>query len=170
MRPMGNSSTPSRTNPGLIRLLGGLVALSLAWSLVPGAPDASAASQPQATPMCRPSRDIPERNRQTGSGVPTESDTVQETLIVGDTVYFVGPFTHVADAAGSNKQPRSTVAACSISTGTVLPFVADSIGYMNWALAQDGTRLFVAGEFTSVNGVPRPGLAAVDQVTGAVLA
>jgi len=37
------------------------------------------------------------------------------------------------------------------------------------AFARDGTRLYVAGGFAHVGGQPRPGLAAIDPVSGAVL-
>src|SRR5205823_13227554 len=85
----------------------GLALLRLG-SLVPLAQVASAAPSPTLTKMCLPTRSGPERvEADNGHHVPTESDTVQETLIFGDTVYLVGPFTSVADSDGHNSQARS---------------------------------------------------------------
>jgi ribosomal protein L24E len=136
------------------------------------APVASAVStvKPTIAPMCMASRETPERvEADNGHHVPTESDLVQASLIVGDTVYFTGPFTKVSDANNENSQPRQHLAACSLSTGEVLPWNPGTNGYTNWELAYDGERIYVGGEFTQIGGVARPGLAALDPTTGAVL-
>lgn len=90
------------------------------------------------------------------------------TEIIGDTLYVGGSFTTVTSPDGSTSVPRSNLAAFDLATGALRPaFRADANGVVR-ALATDGTRLFVGGSFTTVNGTSRQRLAAVDPTTGAV--
>src|SRR5688500_13658737 len=147
-------------------LVAGLVLVMLG-SLIPMA---SAAPEPTIGPMCMASRDTPERvEADNGHGVPTESRLVQTAFVLGDTVYLAGPFTHISDPNNDHRQPRMHLAACSLSTGQLLPWSPTTNGYTNWEFAWDGEKLFVGGEFTEINGIPRPGLAALDPAPGAVL-
>ena len=75
-------------------------------------------------------------------------------------------------------QPRLDLAAVDAQTGTVLPFRADvtrnvagSVRTLLTVPYADGSgaALYVGGDFTSIGGVPRAGIAAVDAETGAVL-
>jgi hypothetical protein len=69
--------------------------------------------------------------------------------------------------------PRLNLASVRMSTGEVLPFRADVEfarpgGASVVALATQGTRLYVAGDFRSIGGVSRQEIAAVDRTTGAL--
>ena len=89
-------------------------------------------------------------------------------LQVGSVVYLGGTFTTVRDQTGATVAPRANLAAFDLATGRLLTgFRADTNGPVR-ALATDGTRLFVGGSFTSVNGVTRNRVAAVNGATGAV--
>ena len=55
-------------------------------------------------------------------------------------------------------------------SGTPIPFAATGLGHRvdSLALSPDGSRLYVGGTFTTIGGVSRTGLAAVDTGSGAV--
>ena len=90
---------------------------------------------------------------------------VRAVLIVGDTVYAGGDFTQVRGPGGSPVVNRARLAAWDIRTGALRTgFAADANGRVN-ALASDGSRLFVGGDFTSIKGVSKARLAAVDPVS-----
>jgi hypothetical protein len=90
------------------------------------------------------------------------------TEIVGDVLYVGGSFTTVTSPDGSSSLARRNLAAFSLTTGELLPaFRADTNGIVR-ALATDGTRLFVGGSFTTVNGTSRSRIAAVSATSGAV--
>lgn len=94
--------------------------------------------------------------------------TVKTVLIVGDTVYAGGDFTQVRGPGGSPTVAKTRVAAFDRVTGAVRTgFTANANGFVR-KLATDGTRLFLGGSFTTINGVTRQRLAAVDPTTGAV--
>ena len=57
--------------------------------------------------------------------------------------------------------------AVNITNGELLPFVADTNGPVT-AMASDGTSLFIGGNFTTVKGVAKRGLAKINLATGAV--
>jgi hypothetical protein len=83
-----------------------------------------------------------------------------------NTVYLGGDFTAVRTS------PRAGLAAVNISTGVPDPaWQADtntggSVAAL--ALSSDGTRLYGGGVFTSLDGVARSGLAALNALTGTV--
>lgn len=92
--------------------------------------------------------------------------TVTDLTIVGDTLYIAGTFSTF------NGQPRSSIAAVLAATGELLswapsvtnnglPYIEEVIG--------DGNAAYFYGSFNTVGGVARPGIAAVDRNTGAVL-
>jgi hypothetical protein len=89
-------------------------------------------------------------------------------LTIGNTAYLGGAFTKVTSPDGKTVVPRQHLAAFNLSTGKLIQsFKADTDGTV-YALASDGTNLYVGGSFTHVNGESRARLAAVDPVTGAV--
>ena len=57
--------------------------------------------------------------------------------------------------------------AVNITNGELLPFLANTNGPVT-AMASDGTSLFIGGDFTTVKGVARRGLAKINLATGAV--
>jgi hypothetical protein len=88
-------------------------------------------------------------------------------------VYLGGDFTSVrppGSAAGTNEVTRTYLAAFSAATGALLTSFSHSLNGSVQALAvsPDGSRLYAAGEFTSVDGQSRPTLAAFDTATGAL--
>jgi hypothetical protein len=90
------------------------------------------------------------------------------TLLVGDVVYVGGTFTTATSPNGSQQVARANLAAFDANTGALLTtFRADTNGAVR-SLAHDGTRLFVGGSFSRVNGISRQRLAVVDPTTGVV--
>lgn len=88
----------------------------------------------------------------------------------GDTLYLGGTFTKVNGAA------RLRLAAISIATRKLLPWHPEATakkrrdGAMVNLLeaSPDGSTLFIAGDFATVDGAPRAGYAALDTATGKV--
>jgi PKD repeat protein len=112
----------------------------------------------------------------TADSLPTVqiNGVVWDQVVVGDTVYATGNFSQARPAgaaAGTSETPRSNILAYRLSTGALLPNWAPSLNGQGLAIeaSEDGTRVFVAGEFTTVSGVARPRLAALDATTGAVI-
>ena len=62
----------------------------------------------------------------------------------------------------------TNLAAFDMVTGTALPFVAYANNTVR-AIESDGSTVWVGGNFSAINGTVRPGLAALDAQTGAVL-
>jgi hypothetical protein len=90
---------------------------------------------------------------------------VDAVEIVGDTVYAGGRFANAVK--GALTQPRANLMAVSAITGDLLPFRADTNGTVN-AIVSDGSSLYVAGNFTMINGVARNRIAKLNLTTGAV--
>jgi trimeric autotransporter adhesin len=91
--------------------------------------------------------------------------TVNGLTVSNSTVYAGGGFTQ---ANGSN--PRSRLAAFNIATGSLLgwaPTVDNNVNTM--LLSPDGSRVIVGGAFANMNGVPTPGMGALDAVNGTSL-
>lgn len=84
---------------------------------------------------------------------------------VGNTMYAGGRFHRVVNSAG-NSFARNNMLAFDATTGAVQPFAPVVNGDV-WAIEQSGSALYLGGTFTSVNGVPRRGVAKID-ATGAV--
>ncbi len=89
----------------------------------------------------------------TVSSTPIASDLLDGTglsvLQVGTTVYVGGTFATVRDQAGTTTTSRANLAAFDVATGHLITtFRADTYRAVR-SLATDGTRLFVAGSFTT---------------------
>ncbi len=85
-------------------------------------------------------------------------------------VYASGDFTSVRPpgaAAGTSEVARNHFAAFDASTGAVLPFNHD-LSAKAWVMvpSADGGTLYIGGDFSTVDGVSRPKLAAFDTATG----
>jgi len=93
-----------------------------------------------------------------------DDGAVFKVLQVGSTLYAGGSFTSVTQGA---TVARQNVFSFDATTGAVQPF-APKVDGIVWALASDGGSLYVGGDFTSVDGVARRGLAKLDLTTGAV--
>lgn len=101
---------------------------------------------------------------------PDPNAMVAALVVDGDTIYAGGYFTVVG------QQARSNVAAIALD-GAILPWsteFAGALGYAGnpsqspdpptgvWAIAVSGATVYVSGDFATVGGVARPGLAALD--------
>lgn len=91
--------------------------------------------------------------------------------VVGNTVYVGGRFTNARPAgaaAGVNQTARSNFLAYNLTTGELITSFAPSFNAQvrTVVASPDGTRLYVGGDFTTVNGVSRSRIAAFDLATG----
>ncbi|MET0449329.1 MAG: hypothetical protein ABW004_13025, partial [Aeromicrobium sp.] len=94
-------------------------------------------------------------------------------VVVGNTVYVAGKFTTArpaGSAPGTNTVPRNNLLAYDIETGVLLPW-APSLNAQALAItaSPDGTKLYVAGDFTSVDGSAYYRLASFTTATGAIV-
>jgi hypothetical protein len=98
------------------------------------------------------------------------SGAVYKFVQAGGTMYAGGAFGSVSTAPGVSPGgtfARNNIVAFDPASGVIRPFAPNVAGEV-WALAANGTSLYVGGTFTTVNGVARRGIAKLDQVTGAV--
>jgi hypothetical protein len=99
------------------------------------------------------------------------SGAVYKFVQVGGTMYAGGTFGSVSTAAGVSPGgtfSRSNIVAFNAATGVISTSFAPNVNGEVWALATNGTSLYVGGTFTAVNGVARRGLAKLNPSTGAV--
>jgi hypothetical protein len=99
------------------------------------------------------------------------SGAVHKLLQVGGTMYAGGTFSSVSTPAGVSPGgtfARGNIVAFDASTGVISTSFAPSVNGEVWALASDGTSLWIGGTFTSVNGVARRAVAKLNPTTGAV--
>jgi hypothetical protein len=107
----------------------------------------------------------------TGLATPWNPDpdaNVTALAMHGRTVYVGGRFTHISG------QDRDNLAALDATTGMATAWSANVSGpvFDNGviqAFALNGATIYVGGDFTTIGGQPRNGLAALDATTGAVL-
>jgi hypothetical protein len=98
------------------------------------------------------------------------SGAVYKFVQVGGAMYAGGAFGSVSTAPGVSPGgtfTRNNLVAFNPATGVIASFAPNVAGEV-WALATDGTSLYVGGTFATVNGVARRGLAKLNPVTGAV--
>ncbi|ROP42993.1 PKD domain-containing protein [Pseudokineococcus lusitanus] len=99
---------------------------------------------------------------------------VWDTLVVGGTVYDTGKFAQARPAGaapGTQLTARSNILAFDLATGNLLTTWNASLDGQGLALAAsaDGSRIFVGGDFATVNGTARARVAALDARTGALV-
>jgi PKD repeat protein len=145
-------------------------------SLIAGAVTAVGISSPAASAAPAPPSEAPAEVA-TADALPTaQIDGVAwSQTIVGDRVFVGGRFTTARPAgaaAGVNTVPRSNFMAYSLSTGVLdTAFQPAFNGQVKVVAASaDGSRLYVGGDFTTVNGQPRNRFAAFDVTTGTLVA
>jgi hypothetical protein len=105
-----------------------------------------------------------------GTSIPSLNANVTAFADIGDTIYVGGKFLQVQHGPGGPTFNQPYLAAFSKTTGEWIPTFNPVIDQPIWEIkaAPDGSKLFVGGEFTSVNGVANTsGLAALDPATGA---
>ena len=132
-----------------------------------------------ATPMMASADTVP-NDPATPETVSTDAlPTVQingivwSQVVVGNTVYAAGSFSKArpaGSAVGVNEVTRSNLLAYDIRTGNLTSFAPSVDGQINAVAASpDGTRLYIGGDFTSVNGTSRQRVAAFNLATGALV-
>ncbi|MCC6497473.1 MAG: PQQ-like beta-propeller repeat protein, partial [Propionibacteriaceae bacterium] len=95
-------------------------------------------------------------------------------LVVGNTVYVVGQFTAARPsgaAPGQNQTTRNNMLAYDLVTGELKTAFNPNLNAQAFAVAAspDGSRIYIGGDFTTVGGITRSRIAALDPVTGAML-
>ena len=93
--------------------------------------------------------------------------SVADLTVVDGAVYFVGEFTSVTDAGGT-EEPRDGVAACSLDDGRILDLDLGPIDGQVRSIANHVSSILVGGSFTLPGFGDRKNFAAVDLLTGAV--
>ena len=88
-------------------------------------------------------------------------------LVVGGTVYIGGTFGRVTSPSGTTVN-RSNLAAFNLSTGALITSFTANVNGAVRALATDGSKLYIGGSFSRVNGAARERLAAVSLGSGSV--
>jgi hypothetical protein len=136
-----------------ISKLAPMLGLAVAVVLVTASPASAGVAQP-AEVSTNPADFTPDVN----------DGAVHKVLQVGATLYAGGVFTSVTKG---RTVARQNVFSFNATTGAVQAF-APKVDGIVWTLASDGNSLYVGGDFTSVNGVARRGLAKLDLTTGAV--
>lgn len=95
-------------------------------------------------------------------------------VVKGSTVFVGGKFTKARPAgaaAGTSESTRNNMLSYNVTNGVLNPGFAPSFNGQVRAVATspDGTVVYAGGDFTSVNGVTRNRLVALNASTGAVL-
>lgn len=95
---------------------------------------------------------------------------VDVVLRVGSTVYLGGTFSELDDTAGTATAPASNLAGIDATTGQPTGF-APTVDAEVFALAAspDGSRLYVGGNFNTVNGKTQKKIAVFNTATGALI-
>ena len=98
-----------------------------------------------------------------GSGA---SNTVEALSVVGDTLFVGGWFRQIHGVS------RSSLAALSVATGEVLPWAVTFTGSPFaqgtpnvTCIEQDGGRLYIGGDFNTIEGVATGSFAAIERAT-----
>ncbi len=96
---------------------------------------------------------------------------VWSQVVVGNTVYVGGRFSTARPAgaaAGVSTTPRNNLLAYDIRTGALVTSFAPNLNgqVLGVTASPDGSRIYVAGEFTVADGVNRYRIAAYDTATG----
>jgi concanavalin A-like lectin/glucanase superfamily protein/beta-propeller uncharacterized protein DUF5122 len=151
-------------------LIAGLASLTLLVPLLSvGFPSASAdtAPEPPVSTATVSADSLP--TVQIGPGV------VWDQVIVGNTVYVTGEFTTARPAGAavgsSSEVARSNVLAYNLTTGVLSTTWAPTLNGTGRAIeaSADGRTIYIGGSFTSVNGVARNRIVALNATTGAVV-
>lgn len=95
-------------------------------------------------------------------------------VIIGNTVYAGGQFTTArpaGSAPGVNTVARSNLLSYNLTTGQLITTFAPTVNGVVKALATspDGSRLYVGGLFTQINGANRYRIAAIDVASGTLV-
>ncbi|CCG01723.1 PKD domain-containing protein [Blastococcus saxobsidens] len=112
----------------------------------------------------------------TADALPTVqiNGVVWSQVVVGDTVYAAGQFTHARPAgapAGSQETARNNLLAYDIRTGELISSFAPDLNAQALVVAAspDGSRIYVGGDFSQADGEPRNRIAAYSTSTGQLI-
>ncbi|MGI8760338.1 MAG: PKD domain-containing protein [Jatrophihabitantaceae bacterium] len=103
-----------------------------------------------------------------------QNGVVWAEVTVGNIVYATGSFSQTWPAGSTNTPandtPRANLLAFDITTGNLVTSFNHSLNAQGLSLAAspDGSRVYVGGDFTTVDGQPRSRIAAFDTATGAL--
>ena len=91
---------------------------------------------------------------------------VRDQVVVGNTVYVVGEFSTVQPVGADATVTRTNALAYDITTGELLDWAPQTNATIQSIAAMpDGSRLFIGGEFSQVNGETVWRVAAIDPIT-----
>jgi hypothetical protein len=105
-----------------------------------------------------------------GTAIPNMNAYVKTFAQIGNVMYVGGKFLQVQHGVGGPTFTQSYLAAFDVNTGEWIPTFNPVIDapVLKIKAAPDGSKLFVGGEFSNINGVANTtGLAAVNPTTGA---
>lgn len=107
----------------------------------------------------------------TGWMTSAATDRVHDIAQIGDTVYVAGAFGGIRPTRTGTVVPQARLAAFDAVSGAPRAGFAPVLNgtVYNLEPSPDGTRLYVAGAFTSVNGANRNRIVALDPVSGATV-
>lgn len=106
-----------------------------------------------------------------GDSEPLVNTPVQAIAQAGNRIFVGGKFARVQRGEGAPLVEQPYLAAFDRATGAWIDTFRPQLDGTVWDLAVADGKLFVAGQFTNVNGVARTaGLVALDPVTGDVVA
>jgi PKD repeat protein len=99
---------------------------------------------------------------------------VWSQVIIGNTVYAAGSFTNARPpgaAANTNTTPRSNLVAYDIRTGALSTAWAPTADAQVRSITRspDGSRIYIGGDFTRINGQTRYRVAALNPTNGALI-
>jgi hypothetical protein len=86
---------------------------------------------------------------------------------LGGTMYAGGTFAQVQNSARTQTLNRSNLFGFNATTGAINAFAPNVDGKV-WGITGTGSSVYIAGQFSHVNGVARKGVAKLDATTGAV--
>jgi hypothetical protein len=143
------------THPALQRAIAPVLGVVLAASFLSVQP-AQTASADSANPAPVSSQALP---------TPQVNGVVWSQVISNGVDYVAGSFDQsqpAGAAAGADVSSRANLFAFDVSTGAAVPFSATTNAQVRGVAASaDGSRIYIVGDFTSVNGQPRNHIAAV---------
>lgn len=141
-----------------------------------GTASLAVASPAHANPSTANVVDRPATTGVTADALPTtQIDGVAwSQKIIGNTVYVGGEFANARPAgaaAGTSQTPRHNVLAYDLTTGQLKAnFRADTNGAVKIVAASpDGSRIYIGGNFTTVQGQTRTRLAAINTADGSLV-